>query len=65
VLRSAATGRTTSAIASDIGISIETAKTHLANAYRKLAVQKCSQALLLMGTSLASVGGPERATVNS
>jgi DNA-binding CsgD family transcriptional regulator len=51
VLRMAATGRTTSAIASASGISIETAKTHLANAYRKLGVQNRSQALLLLGTA--------------
>jgi DNA-binding CsgD family transcriptional regulator len=48
VLRIAATGRTTSAIASVAGISTETAKTHLANAYRKLGVQNRSQALLLI-----------------
>ena len=51
VLRIAATGRTTSAIASVIGISTETAKTHLANVYRKLGVQNRSQALLLVGTA--------------
>jgi DNA-binding CsgD family transcriptional regulator len=48
VLRIAATGRTTSAIASVAGISTETAKTHLANAYRKLGVQNRSQALFLI-----------------
>ena len=51
VLRIAATGRTTSAIASVAGISTETAKTHLANVYRKLGVQNRSQALLLVGTA--------------
>jgi DNA-binding CsgD family transcriptional regulator len=51
VLRIAATGRTTSAIASVIGISTETTRTHLANAYRKLGVQNRSQALLLLGTA--------------
>jgi DNA-binding CsgD family transcriptional regulator len=60
VLRVAATGRTTSAIASLIGISGETVKTHLANAYRKLGVQNRSQALLLVGTSGAWSGGLER-----
>ncbi len=60
VLRIAATGRTTAAIASVIGISTETAKTHLANAYRKLGVQNRSQALLLVGTSGVSDGGSER-----
>jgi DNA-binding CsgD family transcriptional regulator len=54
VLRIAATGRTTSAIASVAGISKETAKTHLANAYRKLGVQNRSQALLLVGTARVS-----------
>jgi DNA-binding CsgD family transcriptional regulator len=49
VLRIAATGRTTAAIASLSGISMETAKTHLANAYRKLGVENRSQALLMMG----------------
>jgi len=57
VLRVAATGRTTSAIASLIGISAETVKTHLANAYRKLGVQNRSQALLLIGTSDAWSAG--------
>ena len=51
VLRIAATGRTTTAIASVIGISKESAKTHLANVYRKLGVQNRSQALLLIGTA--------------
>jgi DNA-binding CsgD family transcriptional regulator len=60
VLRIAATGRTTSAIASVTGISTETAKTHLANVYRKLGVQNRSQALLLVGTAGVSVGGSER-----
>jgi DNA-binding CsgD family transcriptional regulator len=55
VLRIAATGRTTSAIASVLGISKETAKTHLANAYRKLGVKNRSQALLLVGTAKVSV----------
>jgi DNA-binding CsgD family transcriptional regulator len=57
VLRMAATGRTTSAIASVSGISTETAKTHLANVYRKLGVQNRSQALLLVGSAKLSVGG--------
>jgi DNA-binding CsgD family transcriptional regulator len=60
VLRIAATGRTTSAIASIAGISTETAKTHLANAYRKFGVQNRSQALLLAGTTGMFVGSPER-----
>jgi DNA-binding CsgD family transcriptional regulator len=60
VLRIAATGRTTSAIASVIGISTETVKTHLANAYRKLGVQTRSQALLLLGVATVSSGGSER-----
>jgi DNA-binding CsgD family transcriptional regulator len=51
VLRFAATGRTTSAIASLAGITRETAKTHLANAYRKLGVQNRSQALLVVATT--------------
>ena len=51
VLRIAATGRTTSSIASVIGISTETTKTHLANVYRKLGVQNRSQALLLVGAT--------------
>jgi DNA-binding CsgD family transcriptional regulator len=59
VLRIAATGRTTSAIASVIGISTETAKTHLANVYRKLGVQNRSQALLLVGTAPVAVGRSE------
>jgi DNA-binding CsgD family transcriptional regulator len=59
VLRVAATGRTTSAIASVIGISTETAKTHLANAYRKLGVQNRSQALLLVGTGGLTVGASD------
>lgn len=49
VLRIAATGRTTSSIASLIGISRETTKTHLSNVYRKLGVHNRSQALLLLG----------------
>lgn len=57
VLRTAATGRTTSAIASVTGVSMETAKTHLANAYRKLGVQNRSQALLLLGTARVSTTG--------
>ena len=60
VLRIAATGRTTSAIASVAGISTETAKTHLANVYRKLGVQNRSQALLLVGTAKVTWAGPER-----
>jgi DNA-binding CsgD family transcriptional regulator len=60
VLRVAATGRTTSAIASVIGISTETARTHLANAFRKLGVQNRSQALVFMGTTRVPVGGPDR-----
>jgi DNA-binding CsgD family transcriptional regulator len=60
VLRIAATGRTTSAIASVIGVSTETAKTHLANVYRKLGVQNRSQALLLAGAATVAVGGWER-----
>jgi DNA-binding CsgD family transcriptional regulator len=55
VLRIAATGRTTAAIASAIGISTETAKTHLANVYRKLGVQNRSQALLLVATAPVSL----------
>ena len=65
VLRIAATGRTTSAIASAIGISTETTKTHLANAYRKLGVQNRSQALLLVGTAMVSVSGSDRPVVRS
>jgi DNA-binding CsgD family transcriptional regulator len=61
VLRIAATGRTTPAIASLIGISTETTKTHLANAYRKLGVENRSQALLLLATAGASVGGSVQA----
>ena len=57
VLRIAATGQTTSAIASVAGISTETAKAHLANVYRKLGVQNRSQALLLAGTARVSVAG--------
>ena len=60
VLRIAATGRTTSAIAAVAGISTETAKTHLANVYRKLGVQNRSQALLLAGTAGTSVRGSPR-----
>jgi DNA-binding CsgD family transcriptional regulator len=60
VLRIAATGRTTSAIASAIGISMETTKTHLANTYRKLGVQNRSQALLLMGLTGGSLGASDR-----
>jgi DNA-binding CsgD family transcriptional regulator len=60
VLRIAATGRTTSAIASVIGISAETTKTHLANAYRKLGVQNRSQALLLLGTTQGAEDGSTR-----
>jgi DNA-binding CsgD family transcriptional regulator len=60
VLRIAATGRTTSAIASVIGITSETAKTHLANVYRKLGVQNRSQALLMAGTAMPSLGGSVR-----
>jgi DNA-binding CsgD family transcriptional regulator len=60
VLRIAATGRTTSAIASVMGISTETTKTHLANAYRKLNVQNRSQALLLLGPTTVPDGGSQR-----
>jgi DNA-binding CsgD family transcriptional regulator len=60
VLRIAATGRTTSAIASVAGISTETVKTHLANVYRKLGVQNRSQALLLGGTARVEDGGWDR-----
>ena len=56
VLRTAATGRTTSAIASVIGISTETTKTHLANVYRKLGVRNRSQALLLARISQSDLG---------
>lgn len=63
VLRIAATGRTTAAIASVIGISTESAKTHLANVYRKLGVQNRSQALLLVGTAQVPGGGSERASL--
>jgi DNA-binding CsgD family transcriptional regulator len=62
VLRLAATGRTTAAIASLIGISTETAKTHLANVYRKLGVANRSQALLFFWTARVSVGRSERTT---
>jgi DNA-binding CsgD family transcriptional regulator len=65
VLRIAATGRTTAGIASVIGISTETARTHLANAYRKLGVQNRSQALLLVGTVRVSAGGLEAAASGS
>jgi DNA-binding CsgD family transcriptional regulator len=60
VLRAAATGRTTAAIASVIGISTETTKTHLANAYRKLGVQNRSQALLLVGSARLAASPLER-----
>ena len=60
VLRIASTGRTTSAIASVIGISTETTKTHLANVYRKLGVQNRSQALLLVGTTRLPIGASMR-----
>jgi DNA-binding CsgD family transcriptional regulator len=63
VLRVAASGRTTAAIASAIGISTETAKTHLANAYRKLGVQNRSQALIMLGTAKPSAGGSEPSAV--
>lgn len=59
VLRVAATGRTTSAIASTMGVSTETAKTHLANVYRKLGVQNRSQALVLVATGTVHAGGSE------
>lgn len=60
VLRAAATGRTTTAIASLMGISTETTKTHLANAYRKLGVQNRSQALLLVGSARLAASASER-----
>jgi DNA-binding CsgD family transcriptional regulator len=60
VLRIAATGRTTFAIASVIGISTETTKSHLANVYRKLGVQNRSQALLFLATAGASLSGSAR-----
>jgi DNA-binding CsgD family transcriptional regulator len=65
VLRIAATGRTTSAIASEIGISTETTRTHLANVYRKLGVQNRSQALLLASTAGISLSGPDRPVVGA
>ena len=55
VLRIAATGRTTSAIASVIGISTETAKTHLATLSEARGAEP-SQALLMAGTAMASLG---------
>jgi DNA-binding CsgD family transcriptional regulator len=60
VLRIAATGRTTSAIASAMGITTETTRTHLANAYRKLGVQNRSQALLLASSAGVFRGGADR-----